>query len=494
MTTDKNAIDNIVKNAMTDANKDAAEESSQVKAKVKLNKDASQSVETTKQNVSEQRENNSESSGASEKINTEKKSQAQEKTTEASDKSSSPKKAATPPSTKEKTTKPKKSARWPIILLLLIMLCALAAMGYFLWVQDKKINAISSDGNSQTQQYETKVNTLETHISSINNDINSQLDQQKQSVSQLQKENEMLKQQISGQREQWAALTTTTNEDWKLAEAHYLTRLAGQRLVMERNSQGALALLQAADEILQKLTDPELFRVREKLVEDITALKLVKSVDREGIFLSLAAMSKALVVLPSPVPQNYQNAPLIAEEKPKETAKGFDVVKQSFSKALSALQSYIRITKHDETIQSLLPAEGQAYLQNSLRLTIETAQLALLKEQQLVFEESLGKASRLLSEYYPFSKEAESLVGDLNALKQHNIIQVLPEITQSQKALAAYIERLHRLKNMSEPQAAVKSNSSLSKPAAVSAQTTSASTTSELTPPVSRPKDAEVVE
>ncbi len=356
----------------------------------------------------------------------------------------------------------KKPARWPVIVLLLLMICALGAIGYFLWLQDKKISYIAANEDSQSKTYDIKVDTLQENVSAINNEINSQLNQQKQNIEKLTKENQQLKQQISGQREQWAALTTTTNEDWKLAEAHYLTRLAGQRLVMERNTQGALALLQASDEILQKLTDPELFQVREKLAEDITALKLVSSVDREGIFLSLAAMSKALNVLPSPIPQNYEKISsvdeVLQEEDKSQKATGFEVVKQSFAKALSAFQNYIRITQHDETLQSLLPADGQAYLQNSLRLTLETAQLALLKEQQLVFEESLDKASRLLSEYYPFSKEAESLVSDLNSLKELNIIQVLPDITQSQKILGSYIEKLHRLKTFDKPQAVLSPN------------------------------------
>ncbi|MGI1679352.1 MAG: uroporphyrinogen-III C-methyltransferase [Cellvibrionaceae bacterium] len=465
MTTDKNSVDNIVKNAMKDSKENASDVSVDESTKNTSSAELTSKEATSSESASDSKENaTTKNKKPSEELKAEKEKELEQKTGEKAEQPKEKVEASAVPSAPEEKQKQKTASRWPIILLLLIMLGALGAVGYFLWMQDQKINSITSDGDSQTQRYESKVNTLQNTVSSISNEINTQLDQQKQSVANLVKENELLKQQISGQREQWAALTTTTNEDWKLAEAHYLTRLAGQRLIMERNSQGALALLQAADEILQKLSDPELFRVREKLAEDITTLKLVKSVDREGIFLSLAAMSKALVVLPSPVPQNYQNAPIISEEKSQETVKGFDVVKQSFSKALSAFQSYIRITKHDEALEPLLPADGQAYLQNSLRLTLETAQLALLKEQQLVFEESLDKASRLLNEYYPFSKEAESLVGDLNALKQQNIIQVLPDITQSQKALGAYIERLHRLKNISEPQAAVKPSASLSNP------------------------------
>lgn len=473
---DKNTVDNIVKNAMTDA-ADTPEANSSAKSSSETSGSKTSDSEKNQITTVEPSSNESSTNQLTQNNSADtEKAKEKKPATESADQTSEQEKNSTDNKNeksqvnslenketenkkpKNKKTENKKSGSlWLIIILLLLILCGIAAIGYVLWMQDQKIQQLGGDSATKTTEIDSQVNQLESNVatlnSTINNNITSQLDNQQSAIADLVKENNLLKQQIAGQREQWAALTSTTNDDWKLAEAHYLTRLAGQRIVMERNSQGALALLQAADEILQKLSDPDLFSVREQLAEDITSLKLISSVDREGIFLSLSAMSKALVKLPSPVPQNYENMAIEPEKPSLETPTGLEIVKQSLQKAVSALQGYIRITRHDEPLQALIPAEGQAYLQNSLRLTIETAQLALLKEQQNVFEESLDKASQLLREYYPFSKEAESLVGDLTALKQQTIVQELPDITQSQKALGAYIEKLHRLNDVSERQA-----------------------------------------
>lgn len=60
--------------------------------------------------------------------------------------------------------------------------------------------------------------------------------------------------------------------------------LANQRLLTERDSGNALALLESADEILRKLNEVQLIPVREALAKNIVALKSQPLVDREGYF------------------------------------------------------------------------------------------------------------------------------------------------------------------------------------------------------------------
>ena len=79
---------------------------------------------------------------------------------------------------------------------------------------------------------------------------------------------------------------STTRSDWLLAEAEYLARLARQRLQTERSVKSPLALLESVDAILSQIDDPNLLVARNAVAEDITKLRLVADIDREGCILS----------------------------------------------------------------------------------------------------------------------------------------------------------------------------------------------------------------
>lgn len=84
-----------------------------------------------------------------------------------------------------------------------------------------------------------------------------------------------------------------------VAELEYLVRLANQRLLTEDRPQGALTLLVAADQLLKSMDSADTLAVREVLAKDISALKLVQPVDREGIYSRLGALIPAMLALPA---------------------------------------------------------------------------------------------------------------------------------------------------------------------------------------------------
>ena len=63
-------------------------------------------------------------------------------------------------------------------------------------------------------------------------------------------------------REEMLALVGTTSQDWLMAEVEYLLRLANQRVLMERDPQGAIALLRAADDIVRDARGTTGFNLR----------------------------------------------------------------------------------------------------------------------------------------------------------------------------------------------------------------------------------------
>ncbi len=86
--------------------------------------------------------------------------------------------------------------------------------------------------------------------------------------------------------------------DWLLAEADYLIRMAGRKIGLEHDAQSATALMEAADHRIAQLNDPSLMPIRQAMANDITALKAVKRVDKDGIVLRLTSMQQQVKNLP----------------------------------------------------------------------------------------------------------------------------------------------------------------------------------------------------
>jgi len=124
-----------------------------------------------------------------------------------------------------------------------------------------------------------------------------------QNIAQAQnKRLDQMSLRLDGQQKRINSMSTTNREDWLLAEAEYLLRLANQRVLLERSPQNAIALLESADEIVKEvaagLGDAELFGIREALGRELTQLRLIDTADKEGVYLQLSALANAVESLP----------------------------------------------------------------------------------------------------------------------------------------------------------------------------------------------------
>lgn len=102
------------------------------------------------------------------------------------------------------------------------------------------------------------------------------------------------------------------------------------------------------------------------------------------------------------------------------------------------------IRHHDEALEALVTPEQESYLRQSLRLILEQSQLALLKEEQSLYEASIDKALDLIDGYYDTSREeAQRVIERLEELKEVTVEPELPDISASQQAMAEFIENRH---------------------------------------------------
>ncbi len=86
--------------------------------------------------------------------------------------------------------------------------------------------------------------------------------------------------------------------DWLLAEADYLVKLAGRKLFLEHDVESATQLMESADQRIAALNDPSLVGLRKAMANDITKLRVVPLVDRDGLVLRLTALQQQVDKLP----------------------------------------------------------------------------------------------------------------------------------------------------------------------------------------------------
>ena len=261
-----------------------------------------------------------------------------------------------------------------------------------------------------------------------------------------------LDQRMIAQNKRLRSMSTTSREDWLLAEAEYLLKLANQRVLIEKNAEGAAALLTEADAILRDLGDPDLFAIRREVKKDLAALRLTEKIDVEGIYLSLVALAEQVENLPvNPTMQQQieamrpSNDDRIKELSNLDDQPWYKRFGEGVADFGEKLKDFFDVHHFEAKPTPMLPPNEASYLQQNLRMMIERAQLALLREQQDVYRQSLEQTKAWIEKYFPQSKKTQSFIAQIDSIEQENIVRNLPDITASLELLQGYIIDLHRV-------------------------------------------------
>ena len=350
---------------------------------------------------------------------------------------------------KAKATKPKASGgggvfKTIVVLLLLLILTAAGAAGWWFYQQQQQAPAVEQGLMDQQQS----LKRLEQRL----NDERSERQSQQQAQAGLSQSINDVQLKINSHARRLRELSTTSRNDWLLAEAEYLIRLANQRLITERNTKNATILLVTADGILRDLDEVDLLPVREALAKSITALRSAQMVDREGLYLQLNALSEQLVNLPLIEPELEEGATpdesdasaVVNEENELLSQNWRDQLLQGFNTALDSASDLIRVRRRDTPLEPLPSVEEDHQVRYNLAIMLEQAQMALLREEQAIYEVSLQKAQQWLNSYFELNDSAAPLVDQLLELEQENVVQQLPDISEGLEVLRDYIDSWHK--------------------------------------------------
>ena len=244
---------------------------------------------------------------------------------------------------------------------------------------------------------------------------------------------------------------------WQLAEAEYLLRLANQRLAMEQASGSAIALLSAADIIIRDSEQVGTYGIRRAIALDLAALTAVPSVDVEGVYAQLAALSSLASKLTFIPPRSESVAAVEAAQITPDHAisvsKAQDIswseslwlgTKSASVSILSELKQLVKVQTRTQEDQQLLTPAAQLIVRMRIEMALSQTQVALLRRQQGIYDQSLKGVQQLLAKYYrPSDEVAMAMNESIDELGKVKVLVNMPNISGSLVALQGFIATLH---------------------------------------------------
>ena len=342
----------------------------------------------------------------------------------------------TPPAVKKTSSK---TSLWLALLSLCVAGAAIAGCVY-MWQQSASQQELLKqsriDINAALQRLDAQLDEYRR----LQRQLDQQEDTTKRQLAESTAKIESLQQQLASQQKRLLSLSTTDRDDWLLAEAEYLMRLANQRLLMGKEIKGAASLLEAADEIIHELDDAALYPVRKALAVDREALRVAGQLDIEGLYLKLGAIAQQaskleLVAMPELTMQPTETT------EPENWQQRFQ---WGLDEAMHKVSQYIQINRRDEIYKPLLSPEYEAVAQQNIQLMFEQAQMAVLSGKQKLFDDSLEKSKQWLQRYYTLDQVAtDKILSAIDEVADKKITVELPDISASLRALKDYQQIIH---------------------------------------------------
>lgn len=336
---------------------------------------------------------------------------------------------------------------FPSILSVLLSLIAIGIASYAGYVVQIKLPEQAASAARATTRIDSFEQQMNERFMQLN-DINARLDTVSAKLADIDSVNQEAMVAFKAQMDESVAeirrAMGASSEDWLFAEAEYLLRLGNQRVVMEKDAKGALAMFAAADEIVRTTEGVAAFDLRQAIANDMAALQAVKEVDMDGIFVRLSALAGEVEHL-----RQKQRA-----FKPREVgAPAQENPDAGFGERVAAfldrvgerLASLVDYRSDGERITPILPPEEEYYLRQNLVLKIQTAQMGLLRADQSVYTGSLAEAQSWIEQYFDVDDPATTaMLNTLAELGKIDIESDLPDVSGSLREVRRLLSRFHQ--------------------------------------------------
>lgn len=338
----------------------------------------------------------------------------------------------------------KKSGTGLSLLAILIAL-GVGGAGYYFGQQQvdefqQKLTALEAQINNKTvvsaPAQEVKFDTTQlAQLESANKATQNKIAQVEELINAKSHELVGLQSQINKVSAQANAQQPT---DWLFSESDFLLNNALRKLVLDNDVDTAVSLLKLADETLAKVNNSQSAAIRSAINQDLKQLLSVAGVDQNAVMQKLSQLANTVDELPV-LDVNFgddQNATKLSDSLS-------DWAENAEKSATSFLNHFIRISpKHGADRKELLAPNQDIYLRENIRLRLQLAIMAVPRQQNELYKQSLEAVASWIRSYFDTNAEVtQSFLKSVDELSELSIYVDVPSQLQSLSMLDKYLNR-----------------------------------------------------
>ena len=338
----------------------------------------------------------------------------------------------------------KKSGTGLSLLAILIAL-GVGGAGYYFGQQQvdqfqQKLTALKAQINNKpvtsVSTQDVKFDTTQlTQLESANKATQDKIAQVEELINAKSHELVGLQSQINKVSAQANAQQPT---DWLFSEADFLLNNALRKLVLDNDVDTAVSLLKLADETLAKVNNSQSAAIRSAINQDLKQLLSVTGIDQNAVMQKLSQLANTVDELPV-LDVNFgddQNATKLSDSLS-------DWAENAEKSATSFLNHFIRISpKHGADRKELLAPNQDIYLRENIRLRLQLAIMAVPRQQNELYKQSLEAVASWIRSYFDTNAEVtQSFLKSVDELSEVSIYVDVPSQLQSLSMLDKYLNR-----------------------------------------------------
>ena len=338
----------------------------------------------------------------------------------------------------------KKSGTGLSLLAILIAL-GVGGAGYYFGQQQvdefqQKLTALEAQINNKTvvsaPAQDVKFDTTQlAQLESANKAMQDKIAQVEELINAKSHELVGLQSQINKVSAQANAQQPT---DWLFSEADFLLNNALRKLVLDNDVDTAVSLLKLADETLAKVNNSQSAAIRSAINQDLKQLLSVAGVDQNAVMQKLSQLANTVDELPV-LDVNFgddQNATKLSDSLS-------DWAENAEKSATSFLNHFIRISpKYGADRKELLAPNQDIYLRENIRLRLQLAIMAVPRQQNELYKQSLEAVASWIRSYFDTNAEVtQSFLKSVDELSELSIYVDVPSQLQSLSMLDKYLNR-----------------------------------------------------
>ena len=311
-------------------------------------------------------------------------------------------------------------------------------------------------GQQQVTDFQKKLIVLENQVGEsasrvTSNEKNEQVNQlesglkaMQEKVIQLEEFNKSKTEEITtlqAQIKQVGQLASAQQpNDWLFSEVDFLLNNALRKLILDNDVDTAISLLKLADETLVKINNTQANSVRNAINQDLKKLLSLSSVDQNSVMQKLSQLANTVDEL-QVLNVNFDDTP----ENNNKLSNSIEDWQQNVEKsATSFLNHFIRISpKQSANKKELLAPNQDIYLRENIRLRLQLAIMAVPRQQDELYKQSLDAVSSWVRSYFDTNSETtQNFLKSVDELSELSIYVDVPEQLASLTLLDKYLNRL----------------------------------------------------